>query len=98
MNILFKAVAAAAFVFAAWPSHSQSMPCGSRDAIVERLGSKYGEQRVATGLSGSATMMEVFANEETGSWTILITHPDGQSCLVSAGEHFSALEPVRETF
>ena len=29
--------------------------------------------------------MEVYASEKTGSWTILLTKPDGVACLVASG-------------
>jgi hypothetical protein len=67
-----------------------SMPCGDRTAIIERLSDKYGEQRKATGLNNSANLVEVFSSETTGSWTILMTNPDGKTCLIAAGEHWDA--------
>ncbi len=68
----------------------QQRACGDRDAIVERLGNKYGEQPAGMGLSHANSMVEVFASEETGTWTILITMPSGQACLVAAGEFWEA--------
>ncbi len=65
-----------------------AMPCGERTAIIERLASKYGEQRQATGLNNSSNLIEVFSSVETGSWTILMTSPEGRTCLIAAGEHW----------
>ncbi|MEO0912988.1 MAG: hypothetical protein AAFY59_08360 [Pseudomonadota bacterium] len=65
---------------------AQQRPCGERDQIVERLGNKYGEARTARGLSHNNGMVEVYASEETGTWTILITLPSGETCLVAAGD------------
>lgn len=64
----------------------QQRPCGDRDKIVERLDNKYGESRTARGLSHDNGMVEVYSSEETGTWTILITLPSGQTCLVAAGD------------
>jgi hypothetical protein len=30
-------------------------------------------------------LVELFASPETGSWTILVTRPDGVTCLLAAG-------------
>lgn len=67
-----------------------AMPCGERTAIIERLSSKYGEQRLATGLNNSGNLIEVFSSVETGSWTILMTSPEGRTCLIAAGEHWDS--------
>ena len=60
--------------------------CAQRDMIVERLASKYGESRQSAGLNQNNGMVEVFASEETGTWTILVTMPNGISCLMAAGK------------
>ena len=36
----------------------------------------------------AAPVIEVFASEETGSWTILLTSPQGLTCLMAAGEAY----------
>jgi hypothetical protein len=35
--------------------------------------------------------MEIYASDETGTWTILVTLPSGQACLIAAGESFENL-------
>ncbi len=65
---------------------AQQKPCGERDQIVSRLNDKYGEARTSRGLSHNNGMVEVYASEETGTWTILITLPSGETCLVAAGD------------
>ncbi|QUJ76883.1 hypothetical protein KDD17_02145 [Sulfitobacter albidus] len=62
--------------------------CAPRDVVVERLATGYGETRQSVGLGANNAMVEVFASEETGSWTILITAPSGVSCLVASGQSF----------
>lgn len=62
--------------------------CGPRDAVVERLAERYGETRQSVGIGSNNSMVEVFASDTTGSWTILVTLPGGLSCLVASGESF----------
>ena len=35
--------------------------------------------------------MEMFVNAATGTWTITVTLPDGETCLVATGENFEPL-------
>lgn len=38
------------------------------------------------GLQKSQGIVEIYSSETTGSWTILMTRPDGVSCLIAAGQ------------
>ncbi len=70
------------------------MVCGKRVDIIRQLGEKYGETRRAMGLADGRGVVELYASEETGSWTILITSPQGTACLMAAGQAFQ-IEPVK---
>lgn len=67
--------------------------CGPRDAVLAQLADRWGETRRSVGLAAGQQVMEVFASAETGTWTIIVTLPDGRSCLVASGEGFEALSP-----
>jgi len=71
---------------AAPPALAQVMPCGARDTIVASLGEKYGETRRGGGLAGPTAIVEVYASEKTGTWTILRTNTKGLSCVMAVGE------------
>ncbi len=62
--------------------------CGERAAIVEQLAEKYGETRQFIALTLARQVVELYASAETGSWTLLITFPSGESCLIGAGDAF----------
>ncbi len=82
-------LALAATVFAAGAVRAQAeRSCAPRETVVERLSQLYGESRRAFGLSSDNRVMELFASDSTGSWTLIVTLPDGLACLVSAGEAF----------
>lgn len=87
---LFVAMALVAGLMAA-PVYAQPRNCGPHQAVVERLASQYGESRQSIGLGANNAVVEVFANEETGSWTITVTQPTGLSCLVAAGQSYEKL-------
>ena len=76
------------------PAFPQNAPaqCGARDGVVAQLAERYGETRRSVGLAQNA-VVEVFASDATGSWTIAVTTPDGQMCLVAAGQGYHADAP-----
>jgi hypothetical protein len=61
-------------------------PCARRAAIIERLENRFGEVRQGLGLNRSNGVVEVFVSAETGTWTILLTNPNGMSCLIASGD------------
>jgi hypothetical protein len=71
---------------AAGSASAQGQVCGERVQIVQRLLEKYGETRQSMGLQQNNGVVEIFASTESGTWTILVTMPNGMSCLVAAGE------------
>ncbi|MEO0680808.1 MAG: hypothetical protein AAF192_10365 [Pseudomonadota bacterium] len=75
------------------PAAAESGPrasiCGERNAVVKRLEAEFGETRRGYGLQRGASVVEVFASEDSGSWTIIVTNPAGVSCLVAAGQNWA---------
>ena len=69
-------------------AQAQGRNCAPRDVIVERLATGYGETRQSVGIAANNTLVEIFASEESGSWTILVTQLTGVSCLVASGQSF----------
>lgn len=59
--------------------------CAQRSDFIAFLKDHFGEVEVAQGLSSSGHLVEIFV-APAGSWTILVSRPDGLSCLVDAGE------------
>lgn len=65
--------------------------CAPREAVVERLAEGYGETRQSVGLGSNNAVVEVFASDETGSWTITVTMPGGLTCLVASGQSYETV-------
>lgn len=63
------------------------IPCGKRADLVKALAARYREQPRAMGLASQTAMIEIFTSK-AGTWTILLTRPNGASCIVSAGENW----------
>ncbi|MBB97534.1 MAG: hypothetical protein CML68_23410 [Rhodobacteraceae bacterium] len=71
--------------------------CAPRPMVLERLTDSYGETRQSIGLGSNNAVVEVFASDQTGSWTITVTRPDGTTCLVAAGNAFERIDEIRPT-
>ena len=64
--------------------------CAPRDTFAATLAAEFGEVRRAIGLAQDNNVMELYAADDTGTWTLTVTLPNGQSCLVAAGNNFEA--------
>ncbi|MHA3978288.1 hypothetical protein ACW9UR_11435 [Halovulum sp. GXIMD14794] len=80
----------------AGPGLASPDACGERDGVIDRLQHVFGEERTGGGLQGEHGLVEVFASSETGSWTILLTRPDGRACLVAAGATWHTVPAVKQ--
>jgi hypothetical protein len=69
--------------------------CGPREMVLQSLADRYSETRRSLGLAGPTQMMELFANDATGTWTITLTMPDGVTCMVASGQGFQTLDEAR---
>lgn len=77
------------------PALAQGAQCGERAKVATHLAEKFGETRHGMGIAANNTVMEVWASDATGTWTITVTMPDGMTCLVASGEGFEAtVEPL----
>jgi hypothetical protein len=64
--------------------------CADRTLVIQRLADKYGETLKSMGLHQDNGLLEVYASDATGTWTILVSKPDGQTCLLAAGQMWEA--------
>ncbi|MCT8161269.1 hypothetical protein [Pseudoruegeria sp. SHC-113] len=77
-----------ALLLATSHAFAQQSNCATREEVVERLTSHYGETRRSIGLGANNVVVETYASDETGSWTITATLPNGTTCLVASGLSF----------
>lgn len=89
--ILLTSAALAVAVFAARHANAQGRPCAPRDSVVARLAEGYGESRKSIGIGANNQVVEVFASDASGTWTITVTSPAGLTCLVASGQAYEAL-------
>ena len=60
--------------------------CPPRHEVEDYLANEYQERPVASGIANNGGVIEVFTSDELGTWTIIITMPTGQSCMIAAGQ------------
>ena len=60
--------------------------CNERDNVLELLAEKYKEAPVAAGVTNTGGLVEVLSAAKGDTWTIIVTTPEGTSCLIAAGE------------
>ncbi len=75
------------------PGQGQNQ-CNTRDSVISLLASKYKEAPVAVGVTNTGGLVEVLSTGDGNTWTIIVTTPQGMSCLVAAGEGWRALEQI----
>jgi hypothetical protein len=60
--------------------------CGKHKDVTRLLLQKYNESPVGLGITSQGGLVEVLTASDGATWSIIVTTPDGLSCLVAAGE------------
>lgn len=80
----------AAALFSVQPAQAQT--CMAREDLVRSLSEHYGEVVTMQGMVTGGPLLELFI-APSGTWTIVLTRPEGVSCPVMAGEGVEILTP-----
>ena len=70
---------------------SQTLLCDQRASIIGHMAEKYREAPVAIGVTSTGSIVEVLTTGDGTTWTIIVSNPNGTSCLIAAGESWRAL-------
>ena len=78
------------------PSHgltagTQSQICDDRTTILSHLANRYAEAPIALGRASNGGLIEVLTSTTGSTFTIIITMPNGRSCMMAAGEFWEAM-------
>jgi hypothetical protein len=84
----------AGLLMAATATASTQSACLPHGKLVDLLDGRYSEQRVAVGLESNGRLFEIFAADDGSTWTMVVTTPNGASCVVAAGLEWQ--EPEKE--
>jgi len=73
-----------------WPDVSagaaQDPTCDRRQRVLGHLADKYKESPVAIGVTNGGGLVEVLSTGDGRTWTIIVSNPDGLTCLLATGE------------
>jgi hypothetical protein len=70
--------------------------CGKRNTILSFLSTKYSEKPIAMGVAANGGLIEVLSSNEGSTFTIVVTMPKGNTCMVAAGEGWELLQASRK--
>lgn len=65
------------------------LACDARTKMVTELNTKYSESQTGYGISLTGKQILELFTSNTGTWTILLTRPNGTSCAMAAGNSWT---------
>ncbi len=97
MKSLYRAFAILGFVGATLSLTgpvSAQQACVTREAATKQLEKQFNEKVVGRGLANAGkAMFELFVSEK-GSWTVVVSEPNGRSCILASGESWQRLSLI----
>lgn len=83
---------AAALLSLSMPALAQQAPvCTDRGTVLGHLSTEYSEAPVGMGIANNGGVIEILSSEAGKSWTIILTMPNGTTCMIAAGESWESL-------
>ncbi|NKB56591.1 MAG: hypothetical protein GKS00_09660 [Alphaproteobacteria bacterium] len=67
--------------------------CESRTAVLDFLSTRYSEAPIAMGMSKDGGVVEILTSGPGSTFTIIVTMPNGLTCMVAAGDSWESLTP-----
>ncbi len=68
-------------------THDRPM-CDTRTKIIQDIAEQHGETLKLTGVSYSGTLLEIFSNDQTGTFTIILTRDGSMGCIALNGDAY----------
>ena len=91
MSRFWRWIPALSVIFVTTGTLAQQPLCTERSEVVNELSSQYGEVPVAMGIANNGGVVEILSSQSGTSWTIILTMPNGVTCMISAGENWESL-------
>ena len=86
-------------IAALFATPASAQQCGVAVEMSKQLNAKFGEVKVSEGMTaGGKSITQIWANMETGTWTVIALNASGYACLITSGTHWNAFnfEPTGE--
>ena len=91
------ALIAIAIVAFSWPAAGQQQNCGPTADALAALKKQYNEVPVGVGLSSDGTLLQLLTSKDGATWTVLMSSPNGVSCMVDDGENWQIMPSDAES-
>ena len=89
-------IVASAILLAKAPALAEQPLCTDRNVVVTQLSKQYSEAPVAMGLANNGGVIEILSSGAGKSWTIILTMPNGMTCMIAAGDSWEALPEIAQ--
>lgn len=73
---------------AADPPTPAAPACGTYDVLRSMLGDRFDERPASIGLADDGTLMQLFASNAAGTWTMVNVEPSGRACVLATGRNW----------
>ncbi len=98
-KLISSIIVAGAVLLTASATQAQAQTvCAARDGLVAQLDKKYQETPQAIGVTGSGGLVELLANKDGTTWTIIVSavasNGEIHSCLLASGKDWNVLTPI----
>ena len=64
----------------------ERVPCNARDVLADELKTDHAEKPIGLGVTDAGKVIELWKSTDGATWTLLLTMPNGNSCIVGAGK------------
>lgn len=71
---------------------AQEPACDQRQRVIGHLAQKYKEATVAVGVTNGGGLVEVLSSGDGQTWTIIVSSPNGVTCLLATGEGWRPIQ------
>jgi hypothetical protein len=85
---------AAALVLLSTTAAAQNI-CAPRNDVVKRLWDRWQEAQITVAMINDGRLLEIFVSKK-GSWTAIISDPNGRSCVASAGQEWTIFDAPKK--
>lgn len=75
---------------------AQQPACTERTDVLNHLSSEYSEAPVAMGIANNGGVIEILSSKTGKSWTIILTMPNGMTCMIAAGENWESIPTIAQ--
>ena len=75
------------------PANAAGFNCVPRDVLTTKLQADFSELPSGVGVTSAGTLLELWKAKGGETWTVVLSLPDGNSCIVGSGNDWIPMTP-----